>query len=66
MSEVTGGPLRDRFHFEQFHLHWGSTNDKGSEHTINGQLYAAEVRKMADFTQQNGLCVERASPVIDM
>lgn len=41
-SEVTGGPLRDRFHFEQFHLHWGSTNDKGSEHTINGQLYAAE------------------------
>lgn len=51
MSEVTGGPLRDRFHFEQFHLHWGSTNDKGSEHTINGQLYAAEVSKMVDSIQ---------------
>ncbi|XP_022332513.2 carbonic anhydrase 2-like [Crassostrea virginica] len=41
-SEVTGGPLKDTYHFEQFHLHWGSKNDKGSEHTINGKLYAAE------------------------
>lgn len=63
MSEVTGGPLRDRFHFEQFHLHWGSTNDKGSEHTINGQLYAAEVSKMVDSIQ---LCVIRAFLVIHM
>lgn len=42
-TEVTGGPLKDTYHFEQFHLHWGSKNDKGSEHTINGKLYAAEV-----------------------
>ncbi|XP_061172322.1 carbonic anhydrase-like [Saccostrea echinata] len=41
-SELTGGPLRDTFHFEQFHLHWGSTNDKGSEHTIDGKCFAAE------------------------
>ena len=21
----------------QFHFHWGSTNDRGSEHTVDGQ-----------------------------
>ncbi|XP_048735882.2 carbonic anhydrase 13-like [Ostrea edulis] len=41
-SELTGGPLQDTFHLAQFHLHWGSSNDQGSEHTIDGRLYAAE------------------------
>ena len=27
----------------QFHLHWGIDNTEGSEHTINGKKYAAEI-----------------------
>lgn len=43
-SELSGGPLESKpWRLEQFHLHWGSTNDKGSEHTIDGKTYAAEV-----------------------
>lgn len=41
---LQGGPLTDNYKLEQFHLHWGSTDDQGSEHTINGQMYAAEVK----------------------
>jgi len=41
---MTGGPLgSQKYRLEQFHLHWGSDDTKGSEHTINGQMYAAEV-----------------------
>jgi len=27
----------------QFHFHWGSTNDRGSEHTVDGQSFAMEL-----------------------
>ncbi|XP_056023075.1 carbonic anhydrase 2-like isoform X2 [Ostrea edulis] len=44
VSELSGGPLESKpWRLEQFHLHWGSTNDKGSEHTIDGKTYAAEL-----------------------
>lgn len=42
-SELEGGPLSDKYRLEQFHLHWGSTDDHGSEHTVDGQAYAAEL-----------------------
>ena len=28
----------------QFHFHWSENNYQGSEHTINGNKFAAEVR----------------------
>ncbi|XP_053401658.1 carbonic anhydrase 2-like isoform X2 [Mercenaria mercenaria] len=44
LSELTGGPLKgDTYRLEQFHLHWGSDDTKGSEHTIDGKKYAAEL-----------------------
>ncbi|KAK8728943.1 hypothetical protein OTU49_008888 [Cherax quadricarinatus] len=43
-SSLKGGPLgTDEYVLEQFHCHWGKTNDKGSEHTVNGKCYAAEL-----------------------
>ena len=40
---VSGGNLPGTFTTVQFHLHWGSSNDKGSEHTVDGMMYPAEV-----------------------
>jgi len=38
------GPVGDdEYKLLQFHFHWGSTNDRGSEHTINGISYPMEV-----------------------
>lgn len=41
---LVGGPLEDRYTLEQFHAHWGAECDCGSEHTVDGKSYAAEVR----------------------
>ena len=40
---VSGGGLTGTYTTVQFHLHWGSSNDKGSEHTVDGMMYPAEV-----------------------
>ncbi|CAH1105411.1 unnamed protein product [Psylliodes chrysocephalus] len=42
-SELRGGPLLDEYVLNQFHCHWGESNDRGSEHTINGQYFAGEL-----------------------
>lgn len=42
-SELTGGPLDGKYVLEQFHCHWGSTNNEGSEHTVNGKKFAGEL-----------------------
>ena len=31
------------FSFKQFHFHWGTNSDQGSEHCVNGNSYAAEI-----------------------
>jgi len=35
--------LKDEYELWQFHAHWGSDNSQGSEHTLNGQSFPAEV-----------------------
>jgi len=58
----------ESYRFDSFHIHWGSTNDRGSEHVIEGRVpYAAEVHlihyntKYADLaealTHKDGLVV---------
>lgn len=43
-STITGGPLgSDVYKLAQFHLHWGSEDSRGAEHTINGKVYSAEL-----------------------
>ena len=34
---LSGGPLNATNALMQFHFHWGSTNNQGSEHTIDGK-----------------------------
>ena len=57
-SYMTGGPLYDiKYHFWQFHLHWGFWNCNGSEHTIDNSRFPAElhlVHVSEDFIRANG------------
>lgn len=41
-SSLTGGPLNNKFQLAQFHFHWGSNDDCGSEHTVDGKMFAGE------------------------
>ena len=43
--DITGGPTRDEYQFLQFHMHWGSNDNEGSEHVIDGIRLPAEVRR---------------------
>lgn len=40
---LTGGPLDHRYKLVQFHAHWGQNCICGSEHTINGHSFSAEL-----------------------
>lgn len=42
-SILEGGPLEHKYQLEQFHFHWGKTDKTGSEHTVDGKIYPAEV-----------------------
>ncbi|XP_069159880.1 carbonic anhydrase-like [Procambarus clarkii] len=40
---VQGGDLLAKYTFLQLHFHWGSKQTMGSEHTVDGKRYAAEL-----------------------
>ena len=40
---LTGGPLAGSQKLDSFHLHWGDSDAAGSEHTVDGKQFAAEV-----------------------
>ncbi|XP_051969683.1 carbonic anhydrase 2 [Xyrauchen texanus] len=42
-SILTGGPISGTYRLKQFHFHWGASDDKGSEHTMDGKCYPAEL-----------------------
>ncbi len=37
--------MLDEYQFLQFHMHWGSNDNEGSEHVIDGIRFPAEVRE---------------------
>ena len=41
--EVSGGGLPGIYKAAQFHFHWGTHNNRGSEHTIDSKHYPMEV-----------------------
>ncbi|KAM7175192.1 carbonic anhydrase 3-like isoform 2-T2 [Macrochelys suwanniensis] len=44
-SVLRSGPLPGLYRLRQLHFHWGSSNDHGSEHIVDGVKYAGEVGK---------------------
>jgi len=41
---LTGGPLGStKYKLVQFHFHWGQEINKGSEHTVKGEMYPCEL-----------------------
>ncbi|XP_069477396.1 carbonic anhydrase 3-like isoform X2 [Ambystoma mexicanum] len=42
-SVLSGGPLPGIYRLKQMHIHWGSSDDHGSEHTVDGVPFAAEL-----------------------
>lgn len=46
LPELSGTAVDgDKYRFWQLHFHWHFDNDKGSEHALDGQRYALEVRQ---------------------
>lgn len=41
---ITGGPLSYRYQFQEIHIHYGLHDHFGSEHSIDGHFFPAEVR----------------------
>lgn len=42
-ATIQGGPLASPYVLDHLHFHWGSSDHKGSEHTINGKTYPMEM-----------------------
>jgi len=42
-SSLTGGPLDCEYQVAQMHAHWGCKDGQGSEHTVDGVSYDAEL-----------------------
>lgn len=42
---ITGGPLSYRYRFEEIHIHYGLHDQFGSEHSVQGYTFPAEVIK---------------------
>jgi hypothetical protein len=45
---VTGGPLSYKYQFQEIHIHYGMHDNGGSEHSINGYAFPAEVCASSD------------------
>lgn len=42
-AALTGGPITGTYRLKQFHFHWGASDERGSEHTVNGIQFPCEV-----------------------
>lgn len=41
---ITGGPFSYHYRIHEIHIHFGSIDEKGSEHAIDGYTYPAEIQ----------------------
>ena len=40
---MSGGTLKQAYQLLQLHFHWGSVDNQGSEHTLNGKRFSMEM-----------------------
>lgn len=50
---LRGGSLPDDYILDQFHFHWGATNDKGSEHKLDSQSSPMEMHIVHHMKKYN-------------
>lgn len=43
---ITGGPLSYQYRVSEIIIHFGRSNSRGSEHTLDGRIFPAEVSLM--------------------
>lgn len=68
---VSGGPLSYKYQFEEIHLHYGLDDLAGSEHSINGHTFPAEVSTQTyilylDMISWFYLCWNQAEAVLQI
>ncbi|XP_022907515.1 carbonic anhydrase 3-like isoform X2 [Onthophagus taurus] len=59
---IQGGPLSAMYILDHIHFHWGSSDHKGSEHTINGKSFPMEMHAVH---LKEHLTLEQAAKVSD-
>lgn len=50
---LTGGPLSYRYRFHEIHIHYGLHDQFGSEHSVEGYTFPAEVSAVGFLTIGN-------------
>ncbi|XP_060077428.1 uncharacterized protein LOC132556981 [Ylistrum balloti] len=59
---VSGGGLNGIYKAAQFHFHWGSDDNQGSEHTVNGRKYPMELHIVHYNTKYENISVAIDKP----
>uniref|UniRef100_T1HLI3 Alpha-carbonic anhydrase domain-containing protein n=1 Tax=Rhodnius prolixus TaxID=13249 RepID=T1HLI3_RHOPR len=58
----TGGPLSYKYQLHHIHIHYGLDDGMGSEHTINGHTFPAEMKNLkviSDFRETHSIIYMR-------
>ncbi|KAJ7373218.1 Carbonic anhydrase [Desmophyllum pertusum] len=62
-ATLTGGPLGDNvYRLQQLHFHFGCDDDKGSEHTVNGEAYFGELHLVTYNTKYPNFATSADKP----
>ncbi len=51
---IIGGPLKERYIFEQLHFHWADSDESGCEHTLEGNKYSMEAHAVHYNSKYSG------------
>lgn len=55
---LTGGPLSYRYRFQEIHIHYGLHDQFGSEHSVQGYTFPAEVNSLNNTYMMFALIME--------
>ncbi|XP_075684190.1 carbonic anhydrase 3-like [Rhinoderma darwinii] len=61
-SVIKDGPLNGSYRLRQLQFHWGSSDDHGSEHVIDGLRYAGEIQFVHWHAMYDNITEARKNP----